>query len=137
MSEPVPPPSPVVPLGRDMYLVGPSDTSQALAFAATSGSGTTWVFVNGVVHEVPAGDPGATATAQDDTSAALSAPMPARVAHIAVEPGQQVDAGQTLLVLEAMKMELPITAPRAGVIASITCRVGDLVSPGVPLVELA
>ena len=135
MSESVPPPIPVVPLGRDAYLVGP-DTGQGLAFAATSGN-TTWVFVAGVALEVPAGDPGATATAQDDTRAALSAPMPARVAHIAVEPGQQVDAGQTLLVLEAMKMELPIAAPRAGVIASIACRVGDLVSPGVPLVDMA
>jgi biotin carboxyl carrier protein len=39
-------------------------------------------------------------------------------------------------MLEAMKMELPITAPRAGRVKSIHCREGELVQPGVPLLEL-
>jgi 3-methylcrotonyl-CoA carboxylase alpha subunit len=42
-----------------------------------------------------------------------------------------------LLTLEAMKMELAIKAPYRGVVRSIACRVGELVQPGLPLVELA
>jgi 3-methylcrotonyl-CoA carboxylase alpha subunit len=40
-------------------------------------------------------------------------------------------------VLEAMKMELPIRAPREGIIAAVHCEPGELVQPGVALVDLA
>ena len=66
-----------------------------------------------------------------------SAPMPATVIGIAVEIGQHVAAGDVLLTLEAMKMELPVRAPRDGTVTAIRCRVGELVQPGVPLAELA
>ena len=56
---------------------------------------------------------------------------------ISVTPGDRVARGDTLIVLEAMKMELPLKAPVDGVIAAIACQVGDLVQPGIPLVELA
>ena len=71
-----------------------------------------------------------------DTAGSLSAPMPATVRAIAVAPGDRVARGDTLIVLEAMKMELPLKAPVDGVIAAIACQVGDLVQPGIPLVEL-
>jgi biotin carboxyl carrier protein len=70
-------------------------------------------------------------------SGETSAPMPATVFDIGVEIGQHVEAGEVLLTLEAMKMELPVRAPRAGTVLAIRCRVGELVQPGVPLVELA
>ena len=57
-------------------------------------------------------------------------------AAVHVKVGQPVERGDVLLTLEAMKMELPISAPRAGVVKSVTCKAGDLVQPGVPLVEL-
>jgi acetyl/propionyl-CoA carboxylase alpha subunit len=63
-------------------------------------------------------------------------PMPATVVKILVEAGQEVAEGATVLVLEAMKMELPIRAPRAGVVKSVDCTQGELVQPGVTLVEL-
>ena len=66
-----------------------------------------------------------------------SAPMPATVLAIGVQVGQHVEAGAVLLTLEAMKMELPVRAPRAGTVSAIRCRVGELVQPGLPLVELA
>lgn len=69
-------------------------------------------------------------------SGETSAPMPATVIEIAVEVGQRVSAGAVLLKLEAMKMELPIRAPRDGTITAIRCAAGDLVQPGVPLVEI-
>jgi len=71
-----------------------------------------------------------------DDAAALAAPMPATVAAIHVEPGQEVRTGDLLLTLEAMKMELPIRAPRPGRVRTVACRPGELVQPGVALVEL-
>lgn len=67
---------------------------------------------------------------------ALSAPMPGTVIDVAVAIGQQVRAGDTLLTLEAMKMELPVRAPRDGIVSAVHCAPGDLVRPGPPLVEL-
>ena len=62
--------------------------------------------------------------------------MPATVAAVHVKPGQQVARGDVLITLEAMKMELAIKAPRDGRVRTIACRAGDLVQPGVPLVEI-
>ena len=67
---------------------------------------------------------------------ALAAPMPATVVATPAERGQTVRAGDVLVVLEAMKMELTIRAPRDGVVDALRCRQGDLVQPGVPLVTL-
>lgn len=67
---------------------------------------------------------------------ALAAPMPATVRAIVVQPGAVVAAGDTLVRLEAMKMELAIRAPAAGRVATVDCREGDLVQPGRPLVTL-
>ena len=66
----------------------------------------------------------------------LAAPMPATVTAVNVTPGQQVETGDVLVVLEAMKMELPIRAPRDGRVKAVACKPGELVQPGVPLVEL-
>ena len=56
--------------------------------------------------------------------------MPGQVTQILVEAGQQVTTGQTLLLLEAMKMETRITAPRDGRVARILCAVGETVQGG-------
>jgi 3-methylcrotonyl-CoA carboxylase alpha subunit len=66
----------------------------------------------------------------------LSTPLPGVVVSIAVREGEQVAAGQTLLVIEAMKMEHAIKAPRAGVVKSLKHRVGDRVREGAALAEL-
>ena len=63
-------------------------------------------------------------------------PMPATVVAINTAPGQPVSEGDTLIVLEAMKMELPIKAPRSGVVKTVNCAKGELVQPGVNLLEL-
>jgi biotin carboxyl carrier protein len=67
----------------------------------------------------------------------LTAPMPATVIKILVTPGQAVRHGDTLVVLEAMKMELPIRAPGDATVKAVNCREGELVQPDRPLVELA
>lgn len=67
----------------------------------------------------------------------LTAPMPATVIKVLVEPGQQVRRGDTLIKLEAMKMELPIRAPHDGLVKAVRCRDGELVQAGVRLLDLA
>jgi len=61
---------------------------------------------------------------------AVSSPVTASVWSIGVEPGQRVEAGQRLIVLEAMKMEIAVTAPVSGVLEKLHCSKGMLVSAG-------
>jgi 3-methylcrotonyl-CoA carboxylase alpha subunit len=65
------------------------------------------------------------------------APIPGRVASILVQPGDAVRRGQTLVVLEAMKMEMPLAAAMDGVVAALRCAVGDMVQEGADLVDFA
>jgi len=66
----------------------------------------------------------------------MSAPMPGVVRKILVAKDQEVTKGMPLLILEAMKMEHVITAPRDGTVLSINCEEGELVQPGLDLIEL-
>jgi acetyl-CoA/propionyl-CoA carboxylase biotin carboxyl carrier protein len=63
--------------------------------------------------------------------------MPATVVRIEVSAGQTVAKDTLLVMLEAMKMELPIRAPRDGRVTAIHCRIGEIVQPGVPLLEIS
>jgi biotin carboxyl carrier protein len=66
----------------------------------------------------------------------LTVPMPARVVKVLVTVGQAVRRGDIVMKLEAMKMELPLRAPRDGTIRAIACREGELVQPGVSVLEM-
>lgn len=70
------------------------------------------------------------------TAGSLAATMPGQVIAVAVTPGQQVQRGQTLVVLEAMKMEQRITAPEDGTVAAVNCALGDVVERGQVVVEM-
>jgi 3-methylcrotonyl-CoA carboxylase alpha subunit len=74
------------------------------------------------------------AEAEDQTS--LTAPMPGTVVKVLVGEGDEVEEGQTLLVLEAMKMEQTVAAPYAGTVRELPFAEGDLVPGGSILVEL-
>ena len=67
----------------------------------------------------------------------LIAPMPATVIKVQVKPGDPVKKGDVVVVLEAMKMELPLRALGDGVVAAVRCRVGELVQADATLVEFA
>ena len=106
-----------------------------------------WTFIDGQVYilelATPPAVPGANPTAASPRArskghrgGALSAPMPATVVKIAVAPGDHVKAGDALIVLEAMKMELPVRTAVDGTVKAIRCREGELVQPGEDLVEL-
>lgn len=67
---------------------------------------------------------------------ALTATMPGLVLDVLVKPGDAVTKGDTLVLMEAMKMELRITAPRDGVIDKVGCAAGQVVERGALLVEV-
>jgi biotin carboxyl carrier protein len=124
------------PVGDGQWRVV-ADGSTHRVFAAGP-SEAPWIWHDGVVYRPEVADTERPTRARSrDTTGSLSAPMPATVRAIAVAPGDRVARGDTLIVLEAMKMELPLKAPVDGVIAAIACQVGDMVQPDIPLVELA
>jgi propionyl-CoA carboxylase alpha chain len=73
----------------------------------------------------------------DTAAGSLVAPMPGAVVRVAVGEGDEVEAGQLLLVLEAMKMEHPITAPVGGTVSSVAVVVGQQVDGGQVLAVVA
>jgi 3-methylcrotonyl-CoA carboxylase alpha subunit len=73
---------------------------------------------------------------EQPSGGALEAPMPGKVIAVKVAPGAAVRKGDELLVVEAMKMENALRAPRDGKVRRVLARVGDSVSPGTVLVEL-
>lgn len=74
--------------------------------------------------------------ATSDRRQSLAAPMPATVRKVLVQPGTAVRNGDTVILLEAMKMELPIRTATNGVVTAVHCREGDLVQADAVLVEL-
>jgi 3-methylcrotonyl-CoA carboxylase alpha subunit len=66
----------------------------------------------------------------------VRAPMTGRILEVGVAHGDEVTEGQPVAVLEAMKMEYRLVAPRDGVVASVHCEVGELVELGSVLVVL-
>ncbi len=67
---------------------------------------------------------------------AINCPMPGTILSINVKAGDQVKKGDVLLILEAMKMENEITAPKDGIITSITCTKGESVESGKALATI-
>lgn len=71
------------------------------------------------------------------TAGHVKAPMPGRVVKTLVAPGDEVTVGQTLVILEAMKMENEVQSPAPGVVVSVAVSAGQAVDAGQRLVELA
>lgn len=67
----------------------------------------------------------ATTPAVSGSGATVNSPMPGTILEIKTAVGQSVKTGQTLFIMEAMKMETEIVAPADGVVASITVKSGD------------
>jgi len=89
--------------------------------------GSTWTLLrDDPLHRVDAGD---------SQGGGLTAPMPGKVVALLAQPGQKVDKGTPLLILEAMKMEHTITAPAAGSVKAFCYAAGEQVADGAALVE--
>jgi 3-methylcrotonyl-CoA carboxylase alpha subunit len=113
-----------------------TDTGRTTVGAAAVSGDAVWVSVEGEVFEFRLQHGTArsrTATRDHD---AFTPPMSATVVRIAVTPGDHVRDGDLLIALEAMKMELPIRAPRDGIVSAVHCQEGELVQPGDVLVDL-
>ena len=93
-----------------------------------------WVHLDGRIHVVRMHEPGSAEA--KSAEGGLSAPMPGTILEILVKQGQRVLEGQALMVMEAMKMEHRIQAPRAGEITRLHYLVGDRVELGAILVEI-
>ena len=113
------------------------------------------ITVNGNVYDVTVEENGAGAPAAAPVAAPVAAPRAAapeaaagagsiqvkagaagKVFQVPTSVGQKVEAGDTVIIIEAMKMEIPVVAPEAGTIASIDVAVGDAVESGAVLATL-
>lgn len=74
--------------------------------------------------------------ARPTVDAGLAATIPSVVLDVLVAPGDAVAEGDPLVLLESMKMVVPIVAPHAGTVTAVACAKGDAVVPGVALVTL-
>ncbi|MBR8312755.1 acetyl/propionyl/methylcrotonyl-CoA carboxylase subunit alpha [Burkholderia dolosa] len=120
------------PLDFDVTLGGVRSSGRVYAdgdqfHVFTQGAAETFEWRNLLAH---AGD-------AEHGGGRLTAPMPGKVIAVLVEPGQKVDAGTPLIVMEAMKMEHTIGAPNAGVVAEVLYGVGDQVADGAQLLRMA
>ena len=96
------------------------------------------VNVGGRVFDVAVSDGTGVAEAPTDTGSLVDvvAHMPGKVIRIAAEPGAWVEAGDPVIVIEAMKMEVPVPAPSAGEVAQVHVAVGEQIPSGASLASL-
>ena len=114
--------------------VGAGCASRQVRCVATGRSGLTQVHLGGFVVEAvingrrTAGDEGGAPA--DSGASRLTAPMPGKVVRVLVAPGDRVEARQPLVVVEAMKMENELGAPRAGTVTDVPVTEGMSVEAG-------
>ena len=126
------PPLAIRTIGAGEVRVG--RVAESSAWSAAAGD-TRWVYFDGEVFEFDVAREGRRRAAGAPRGS-LSAPMPASVVRVEVGTGDRVRKGDVLVVLEAMKMELPVRAPADGIVAAVHCKAGDMVKPGVPLIDV-
>jgi biotin carboxyl carrier protein len=115
-----------------MRITSPA-TAGTVAWSVAAGD-VRWVFLDGKVFELTEARPAARARGGHHGS--LTAPMPATVRRVLVGVGDSVKRGEPLVILEAMKMELPVRANGPGTVTAVLCREGELVQPGLALIEI-
>ncbi len=112
---------------------------QQLAHVAAAGA-QRWVSLLGAASAGPfeLAVPAAAARRRAAAAgpAALTAQMPGVVRQLLVAPGDAVERGQLLILLEAMKMEIRVTAPHAGTVRQVSVAVGQAVERGQTLIEV-
>lgn len=107
---------------------------QITVYTAARG-GDRFAGLSGATYTLHVPEPGRRRAASAG-SGDLTAPMPGQVRELFVAAGDQVAAGQTLLLLEAMKMEIRVSAPAAGRVRRLLVAAGDVVERGQRLAEV-
>jgi 3-methylcrotonyl-CoA carboxylase alpha subunit len=97
-----------------------------------------WIAFEGCTYLLEKPAAGETRSSSGDTSqeSVLRAPMPAQVSELFIQPGDEVEAGEILLVLEAMKMEIQLRTPHGGKIGKVYVAPGESVDRNQVLVDL-
>jgi biotin carboxyl carrier protein len=111
------------------------DGERVIAYVSSEGT-KRWVTVNGQTFVLTKSSGAKRRGAGHEHASELAAPMPGQVRGVNVSEGDAVTKGQTLLVLEAMKMEIRIQAPFDGVVSSISVKVGQTVEREQILVKM-
>jgi biotin carboxyl carrier protein len=114
---------------------GDSGPSSGQAPSASSGQARRQIWVDGRTFTYHRVRPQTRSTTGPDTGS-LSASIPAVVAEVLVSVGETVAAGDKLILLESMKMVIPIQAPYDGAVTKINCTAGESVQASVPLIEI-
>ncbi|HUN52099.1 MAG TPA: acetyl/propionyl/methylcrotonyl-CoA carboxylase subunit alpha [Candidatus Sulfotelmatobacter sp.] len=105
-----------------------------LAAAAVLRGHEVTVMAEGISERLLLDDPLDVGNVEEGAAGAVTAPMPGKIVQVLVEAGAEVAKGKGLMILEAMKMEHTIAAPRDGTIAKINVSVGEQVQEGTVLV---
>jgi acetyl/propionyl-CoA carboxylase alpha subunit len=95
-----------------------------------------WIKTGTGRYSIEVRDLEATSTPPVSKDGRVKAPIPGLIRRVLVEPGDRVEIGQTLLILEAMKMENEIRAPRSGTVRAVHTGPGEDVSYNQVLVEV-
>jgi len=107
---------------------------------AETGADCAWITIRGHRFRVAVTDPRRwspkRAGAHGPEREEILAPMPGKIVRLLVEPGQAVEAGQGVVVMEAMKMQNEMKAHRAGRVASLPVRAGETVGAGAILATI-
>ncbi len=125
----------VIPSAAGTYRVVTPDGRSHLVTVAGSGP-ELWASLAGKTYALDVEAPSRQRTAAPPGETAMTPPMPSTVVKVVVEVNDRVAAGDPVVVLEAMKMELTIRAAHAGTVRVVRCAAGDLVRPGMVLVEI-
>jgi len=91
----------------------------------------------GRVYELALADAAGARGEHATPSGAVTAPMPGKVVSVAVAAGDRVEAGQVVVVLEAMKMETGVTTPGAGTVTAVHVAAGETVDAGAVLIDVS
>lgn len=126
----------VAPAGPGRYRVTAPDGRVTTVTVAGSAP-AVWAGTHGRSYDLDVDPSVRSRSTTRSAGGEMTPPMPATVVKVLVEPGQAVEAGVPVVILEAMKMELTIRAAQAGTVRAVRCAVGDLVRPGTALVEIA
>ena len=92
-----------------------------------------WVHLDGAIHILAIDEHGAGGSGD---SGGMTAPMPGKILEILCDVGDEVEEGQTLIVMEAMKMEHRIAANSSGSITAIHHEIGEQVEAGATLIDI-